>query len=178
MSVFQKSRNTTDNDDLCFHFQAIQSYGKESKKFAENYRPISLLSIVSKILEPCVCNNLYYHVLITLNSNEQHGFIRNRSSVTQLLPVIHAIGENLDKNIQTDILYLDFAKAFDSVDHNILLPELRSYAVKGNLLKWFTDYLYGRLQRVVIDGVASQWTSVTSGVTQGCYLVPYFLHSL
>jgi hypothetical protein len=96
-----------------------RTYGKnESEEFADSYRPISLLSIVRKILERCVCDNLYHHVS-SLISNEQHGFIRNPSCVIQLLPVIHAIGENLDQNIQTDILYLDFAKAFDSVDHNI-----------------------------------------------------------
>ncbi|CAB4002720.1 Hypothetical predicted protein [Paramuricea clavata] len=99
---------------------------KESKEVAENFRPISLLSIVSKILERSVCSNLYNHIS-HLIADEQHGFIRNRSCVSQLLPVFHAIGKSLDKNIQTDILYLDFAKAFDSVDHDILLAKLKSY---------------------------------------------------
>ena len=105
---------------------------KESKELAENYCPISLLSIVSKTLECCVSNNLYHHVSGHI-SDEQHGFIRNRSCVTQLLSVFHTIGENLDKNIQTDILYLYFAKAFDSVDHCTLLVKLKSRTCRRQL---------------------------------------------
>jgi hypothetical protein len=87
---------------------------------------------VSKVLERCVYTNFYYHIL-HLITPYQHGFLRNRSCVTQLLSVLHAIGKNLDKNTQTDIVYLDFAKAFDSVDHSILLQKLKCHGVTGNL---------------------------------------------
>ena len=127
---------------------------KDSKEPAENYRPISLLPIVSKVLERCVFTRLYIH-LKCLITDLQHGFMKNRSCVTQLLSVLHAIRLNLDKNIQTDVIYLDFAKAFDSVDHKILLAKLKAYGISGQLLSWLADYLSGRVQRVVLEGTSS-----------------------
>ena len=84
---------------------------KKSKEPASNYRPISLLCLVNKVLDRCVGNILYYNIKNVITPL-QHGFIQNRSCVSQLLSVLHSIGKNLDNNIQTDILYLDFAKAF------------------------------------------------------------------
>ena len=105
---------------------------KDSEEPAENYRPISLLPIVSKVLERCVFNCLYDHVNNVITPL-QHGFLRNRACVTQLLSVLHTIGRNLDKNIQTDVIYLYFAKAFDTVDHNVILSKLKAYGESGQL---------------------------------------------
>ena len=111
---------------------------KDSKEPAENYRPISLLPIVSKVLERCVAARFLAHIKNMIGTL-QHGFLPNRSCVTQLLSVLHTIGQSSDKNIQTDMIYLDFAKAFDTMDHRVLLAKLRSYGVTGQLLCWFRN---------------------------------------
>ncbi len=98
------------------------------------------MCVVAKVLERCVYNRLIDHIQ-NMISAAQHGFLRGKSCTGQLLSVLHRISENLDLGKQTDILYFDIAKAFDTVDHTLLVNKLRRFGLNGNILKWFIDYL-------------------------------------
>ena len=136
-----------------------------------NYRPISLLSLASKVLERCVYNRVILHVVDRLHPL-QFGFLKGKSTTAQLLLVLQEIGGMLDSRCQVDALYLDFAKAFDKVNHQLLIAKLRCLGIGGNLLRWFTDYLSDRHQRVTTLGETSQSLPVLSGVPQGSILGP------
>ena len=136
-----------------------------------NYRPISLLSILSKVLERCIYNHCYQFIQSKL-SFYQHGFVQGRNCVTQLIWFYHKILEALDGGHEVGAIYLDFSKAFDRIQHRALLDKLKYYGFGGTLHDWFADYVTGRSQQVVVDGVCSDLLNVTSGVPQGSILGP------
>ena len=136
-----------------------------------NYRPISLLSLISKAFERCIYNRLIEHIHGQIYEL-QYGFLRGRSTTSQLLHVLQQVLNVLEQKNQVDIVYLDFAKAFDKVSHNLLLVKLHNFGIRGNLLQWFRDFLSGRFQRVTALGVSSEPLPVLSGVPQGSILGP------
>ena len=136
-----------------------------------NYRPISLLSLVSKVLERCVYNQLVSHISTQLH-HLQFGFLRGKSTTSQLLHVLQDIHQALESRNQVDAVYLDFAKAFDKVSHKLLLTKLHKFGIRGGLLSWFENYLSRRYQRVTVLGETSGTLPVLSGVPQGSILGP------
>ena len=139
----------------------------------ENYRPVSLTSVLSKLLEHIVCRHMMKHferhnILTSLN----HGFRSGYSCETQLAVTVEDLTSSFDRGIQTDIAILDFSKAFDTVPHDKLLHKLRAYGIHGQLHQWITSFLCNRLMKVVVEGECSNDVTVDSGVPQGTVLGP------
>ena len=158
-------------------------FKKGSRKSCNNYRPVSLTSIVCKLMESIIRDVLMSYILNNdLLSPKQYGFVTGRSTVLQLLHVLDKWTEALDNGEQIESIYMDFQKAFDTVPHRRLLRKLQSYGIKGKLLRWLQDFLSNRQQKVKVNRSLSSATSILSGIPQGSVLGPmlfiFFINDL
>ena len=138
-----------------------------------NYRPISLLSVFNRIFEKTMYNRLINFVeKHQLLSDVQYGFRKNHSTHHAVLDIVNTIQSNMDNKLFTCAVLIDLAKAFDTVDHSILLKKLYIYGIRGCLYDWFQSYLSGRSQTTNINNHISDKQNIKRGVPQGSVLGP------
>jgi len=151
----------------------IPLFKKGKKSDTQNYRPVSLTSIVCKILESIIKDSILGHLTkFSLIRESQHGFTKGRSCLTNLLEFMEEVTDKLDNGKPVDIIYLDFAKAFDKVPYQRLFKKLRSHDIRGEISLWIESWLTGRRQKVGLNREYSDWSCVISHVPQGSVLGP------
>ena len=151
----------------------IPIYKAAEKTEPSNYRPISLTSHFIKVFEKVVRNSIVNHLESNSYFNDnQHGFRKGRSCLSELLAHYEEVSEYLQNNEGVDTVYLDFAKAFDKVDFYILLNKLKCLGIGGRLGRWIYSFLHDRYQTVLVNGTKSDPAEVKSGVPQGSVLGP------
>jgi hypothetical protein len=149
-------------------------YKKGARNIAENYRPISLTSVVvCKLMEKFVKEAVLQHLVgNNLLSTKQFGFVSGSSTVTQLLRYLDECAEIIANDGIVDSIYFDFSKAFDTVPHKRLKSKLKAYGIDGELLSWIDGFLSGREQMVRVNGELSEPKPVISGIPQGSVFGP------
>ena len=149
-------------------------FKKGSRQNPDNYRPIALTATLCKLMECIIKDQLLAFLLSKgiINKN-QHGFISNHSTCTNLLECTHDWLVTLNSSKTTDVVYIDFSRAFDSIVHAKLLNnKLENYGITGKLLCWIASFILDRYQCVAIENYFSSVAKVISGVPQGSVLGP------
>jgi hypothetical protein len=153
--------------------KVIPLHKKNDERLLENYRPVSILSSVSKVFERSMYNQIYkYFTDNNLFYQSQHGFRQHHSTEFAAIELINKILKEMDNNEIPINIYLDLSKAFDTLDHNILQQKLEYYGFTGTTLNLMNSYLSNRLQYVEFNGITSNLLPITTGVPQGSILGP------
>ena len=143
----------------------IPLFKKGSRNKSVNYRPVSLTSVICKLLETIIRDHMMdFLIKHKLINPSQHGFLKAKSCLTNLLCFLEEITKWVDDGSPVDVIYLDFQKAFDKVPHQRLISKLKSHGMGNSIINWIEQWLKDRRQRVVVDGEVSSWKSVLSGV--------------
>jgi retron-type reverse transcriptase len=139
----------------------------------ENYRPISVLVCFSKLLERLMTNRLSKFIdKNKILSKHQYRFRKNRSTEHALIDFTDKITKAIDEGKYSIGIFLDLSKAFDTIDHKILIKKLEHYGIRGVAKEWFENYLHNRKQIVKYNGVQSEEMTILSGIPQGSVLGP------
>lgn len=138
-----------------------------NRRDVANYRSVSVVSTLARIFENVILDRFANNLTRSI-SQEQHGFVKNRSTVTNLIETTTYIAEALERRSQIDVIYLDFEKAFDSVNHLILLEKIKNIGIPKKLLSWIKSFLIHRKCYVKVKNAMSTEYSPTSGVPAGC----------
>ena len=173
LTIWRKSLNTGQIPDILKKQSIVPIHKKESKAVPANYRPISLTSHITKLFERILRRSIVTFLEANLRiHNSQHGFRPSRSCLTQLLHHLDSILTIIETNQNADVIYLDLSKAFDKVNHSILIHKIKQLGITGKVCTWIQRFLSDRMQQVIIDGSNSSPAKVRSGVPQGTVLGP------
>ena len=163
--IFDQSLQSGKLPDDWVEANVAPVFKKEDRHSPANYRPISLTCVCAKLLEHIICKQIMSHFSENkILTPVQHGFRSKHSCESQLLITTDEFIQNFESKTQTDVVVLDFSKAFDVFPHQRLLHKLDHYRIRGTTLNWIQNSLTNRTQKVVVDGSCSESARVRSGV--------------